>query len=125
MATLVHTLNSKGLFASRHIMSIVGHRAESSLKTYSGQTEPEIKRRMSDTISKTLRAETCVKEIEDKDQYAEKSSINCFDVSEVELKVLSNSHYDYVLSDLLGDVLNSVLRSLDFDYEMSKVYKSV
>lgn len=46
-------------------------------------------------------------------------------MSEVELKLLSNSHYDYVLSDLLGDGLNSVLSSLDFYYEMSKVYKSV
>lgn len=43
-------------------------------------------------------------------------------MSEVELKLLSNSHYDYVLSDLLGDGLNSVLSSLDFYYEMSKVY---
>lgn len=124
-ATLVHTLDSTGLFAGRHIMSITGHRAESSLKIYSGQTEPEIKRMMSDTISKTLRAETCVKEVKEEDQSAEYSNTTCFDVSEVELKVLSNSQYDHVLTDLLDDDFNSVLSSLDFDYEMSKVDNSV
>lgn len=71
-------------------MCITGHRAESSLKTYSVQTEPEIKRRMSDKISKTLRAETCVKEVKEGDQLPENFSTN-FDVSEVELKVSSNS----------------------------------
>lgn len=89
-STLVHTLDSTGLFAGRHIMCITGHRAESSLKTYSVQTEPEIKRRMSDKISKTLRAETCVKEVKEGDQLPENLSTN-FDVSEVELKVSSNS----------------------------------
>lgn len=49
----------------------------------------EIKRRMSDKISKTLRAETCVKEVKEGDQLPENFSTN-FDVSEVELKVSSN-----------------------------------
>lgn len=89
-STLVHTLDSTGLFAGRHIMCITGHRAESSLKTYSVQTEPEIKHRMTDKISKTLRAETCVKEVKEGDQLPENFSTN-FDVSEVELKVSSNS----------------------------------
>jgi hypothetical protein len=38
-------------FASRHIMSVTGHRAESSLKTHSGQTELTINRQMLETIS--------------------------------------------------------------------------
>lgn len=103
-ATLVHTLDSTSLFAGRHIMIITGHRAESSFKTYSGQTEPEIKRRMSDTILKTFRAETCLNEIKEEDQPAESSNTTCFDVSEVELKVLSNSQYDHVFTHLLDDM---------------------
>lgn len=85
-------------------MIITGHRAESSFKTYSGQTEPEIKRRMSDTILKTFRAETCLNEIKEEDQPAESSNTTCFDVSEVELKVLSNSQYDHVFTHLLDDM---------------------
>lgn len=57
---------------------------------------------MSDTISKTLRAETCVKKVKEEYQSTENLSTN-FDVSVVELKVLSNSQYDHVLTDLLDD----------------------
>jgi hypothetical protein len=42
-------------FPSRHIMSITGHKSETSLKTYSGKTSENTKKRMSKVISeKTL-----------------------------------------------------------------------
>lgn len=61
-----------------------------------------------------------MKENKEEDLSAEKSSTTCFDESEVELKVLTNTQYDHVLTDLFDDDFNSVLRSLDFDYENVK-----
>ena len=52
-ATSVHILD-KEQFASRHIMSVTGHKSENSLKTYTGYTDQNIKKRMSDTISESL-----------------------------------------------------------------------
>lgn len=53
-ATSVHVLDGAE-FPSRHIMSITGHKSETSLKTYSGETSENTKKRMSKVISeKTL-----------------------------------------------------------------------
>ena len=53
-ATTVHVLD-EAEFPSRHIMSITGHKSETSLKTYSGKTSENTKKRMSKVISeKTL-----------------------------------------------------------------------
>lgn len=54
-ATTVHLLD-EAQFASRHIMSVTGHRSEASLKTYSGKTCETTKKMMSKTLTeKTLR----------------------------------------------------------------------
>ena len=52
-ATAVSILD-KEHFESRHIMSVTGHKAESSLKTYSGTSDAGTKKLMSDAISKNL-----------------------------------------------------------------------
>lgn len=53
-ATTVHLLD-EAKFPSRHIMSVTGHKSETSLKTYSGKTSENIKKDMSKAISeKTL-----------------------------------------------------------------------
>lgn len=52
-ATTVHVLDSAQI-PSRHIMTVTGHKAETSLKTYSGKTDESTKRRMSEIINKKL-----------------------------------------------------------------------
>jgi hypothetical protein len=53
-ATTVHVLD-EAEFPSRHIMSITGHKSETTLKTYSGKPSENTKKRMSKVISeKTL-----------------------------------------------------------------------
>ena len=54
-ATTVHVLDV-AQFPSRHIMSVTGHKSENSLKTYTGQTSEETKKRMSDTLNKMTNA---------------------------------------------------------------------
>jgi len=48
-ATTVHVLD-EAEFPSRPIMSITGHKSETSLKTYSGKTSENTKKRMSKVI---------------------------------------------------------------------------
>lgn len=50
-ATSVHLLDSAQV-PSRHIITVIGHKSESSLKTYTGNTDCQTKRMMSHTISK-------------------------------------------------------------------------
>ena len=57
-ATSVNILDNVGNFTSRHIMTVTGHKSEASLKTYSRYTGESIKRKMSDTLSDSLRALT-------------------------------------------------------------------
>ena len=59
-ATTVHILDSNK-FSGRHVTSITGHESESSLKTYTGYTAPNIKRKMSETISNTWETRKTVK----------------------------------------------------------------
>ena len=48
------TILDDGNFASRHNMTVTGHKAESSLKSYSRHTSEEIKKSMSHTLSSSL-----------------------------------------------------------------------
>ena len=59
-ATTVHILDSNK-FSGRHVTSVTGHKSESSLKTYTGYTAPNIKRKMSETISNTWETRKTVK----------------------------------------------------------------
>jgi len=49
-ATAITALDQAG-FASRHIMSVSGHRSEASIKSYSRKTSTDQKRKMSETYS--------------------------------------------------------------------------
>lgn len=53
-ATTVSVLDAAQI-PSRHIMSVTGHKAESSLKTYSGRTDEKTKKIMSEKISEKIR----------------------------------------------------------------------
>ena len=54
-ATTVHVLDIAQI-PSRHIMTVTGHKSESSLKTYSGKTYNSTERLMSETINKKCEA---------------------------------------------------------------------
>jgi hypothetical protein len=95
-ATSVNILDNVGNFASRHIMTVTGHKSEASLKTYSGYTGESIKRKMSDTLSDSLRALT-----ESKQQ---KSTCSTVEVdSKLQLEPLINSEFKDILQDLKND----------------------
>ncbi|XP_067658215.1 uncharacterized protein [Haliotis asinina] len=49
-ATTVHVLDAAQV-PSRHIMTVTGHKSESSLKTYTGYTDEKAKKKMSATIA--------------------------------------------------------------------------
>ena len=58
-ATTVHGLDTAHI-PSRHIMTVIGNKSESSLKTYSGKTDNSTKRPMSETINKKCEAKSKV-----------------------------------------------------------------
>ena len=49
-ATTVHVLDV-ARFPERHIMSVTGYKAQSSLKTYTGYPDSKTKQNMSNTLS--------------------------------------------------------------------------
>lgn len=56
-ATTVHVLDVAQI-PSRHIMTVTGHRSESSLKTYSGKTDKATKKLMSEKISEKTKGKS-------------------------------------------------------------------
>ncbi|XP_045176600.2 uncharacterized protein LOC123537103 [Mercenaria mercenaria] len=76
----LRTILDSNEFASRHITSVTGHKAESSLKTYTGYTSPNIKRKMSDTISESLSNKIKEKKVETRDKNKEIEDICLFAV---------------------------------------------
>jgi hypothetical protein len=89
-ATTVHILDSNK-FSGRHVTSVTGHKSESSLKTYTGYTAPNIKRKMSETISNTLRPEKQSSTDIEIDKENDIHLINS------DLVPLSNSQYDTLM----------------------------
>jgi hypothetical protein len=98
-ATSVNILDNVGHFASRHIMTVTGHKSEASLETYSGYTGESIKRKMSDTLSDLLRAST-----ESKQQKSTRSTVEVD--SKLQLEPLTNSEFKDILQDLKNDTCN-------------------
>ena len=92
-------------------MSVTGHKSETSLKTYTGYTDQSIKRRMSDTISESLR--TCIQPKKSKpDNENMGSNITTmipaaetvdFDTNKVTFEPLSNAQMNEVMTELQDD----------------------
>lgn len=127
-STTVHILDANE-FAGRHITSITGHKSENSLKTYTGYTAPSIKRKMSDTITDTLRSklqkvetitdnkENSVSVITSRSEHIEfHSNSQEVDIglANSQLIPLSNSQYDNLMSDLQEDTpFDELLSQID------------
>ena len=59
-ATMITKLDESG-YKAQHIMAVSGHRNESSIRIYSSQTSLSAKRKMSETLSKSLNNKKTVK----------------------------------------------------------------
>ena len=62
-ATTITKLDESG-YEAQHIMALSGHRNESSIRSYSSQTSLSTKRKMSETLSKSLNNKKTVKHSE-------------------------------------------------------------
>ena len=111
-ATSVHVLDNIGNFAGRHIMTVTGHKSEASLKTYTGHTGENIKKKMSDTISNTLRCNS-PKQLCDSN-----NNQNIHD--KFDLQPLSNSQFDELVDDLNNDGFDDILSTIDISSHIRK-----
>jgi archaellum component FlaC len=100
-ATAVYILDDAE-FAGRHIMSITGHKSESSLKTYTGYTSDRALRDMSNTISSNLR-ETSTTENKENDL---KSEIPDFDDNITDFLLMSDSQMESLVT-MATDINNT------------------
>lgn len=122
-ATAVHVLDSSGQFAGRHIMTVTGHKAETSLKTYTGYTDPEIKRKMSDTISKSVRVKGEVAGVKRKASISSKNAAtttrrqdDAYELAETVLEPLTHSQENTLMSDLdeqFDQEFDDMIKSMD------------
>lgn len=102
-ATTVHVLDC-ARFPDRHIMSVTGHKAESSLKTYTGFTDTKTKQKMSATLSNVLRDGVEVKQ----------NKLPDLDPGRFNLLPLTNSQEDWLIQDMETDTnVDDILQSLD------------
>ena len=62
-ATMIMKLDESG-YEAQHIMAVSGHRNESSIRSYSSQTSLSVKRKMSETLSKSLNNKKTIKHSE-------------------------------------------------------------
>ena len=77
-------------------MNVTGHKAETSLKTYTGHTNNK-KKNMSNIITKSTGA---VPDINDSSEQAESAHK---DIPDFTLESVTNSHYDDLMDDLNSD----------------------
>ena len=102
-ATSVHVLD-KEQFASRHIMSVTGHQPEKSLKTYTGYTDQNIKKRMSDTFSESLNPlnakKVCTRSSENQPNELQDENLN---LASGVLEPVSNAEFNQIVQDLATD----------------------
>ncbi|CAC5390986.1 unnamed protein product [Mytilus coruscus] len=126
-ATTVHVLDV-AQFQNRHIMSLTGHISENSLKTYTGQTSEETKKRMPDTLNKKTNATNKVFKTTIS-TYTATTAISDLNYHSTELMTLSCSKEQVLLADvsdstdpeLFNDELNDILKTYDLVREVVPV----
>lgn len=124
-ATTVHLLDEAQI-PSRHIMSVTGHKSETSLRTYSGKTCDKTKKLMSETISeKTLCQAMVSKPSTNTENLPSNIDFLCLSQSSVtietespahdfDLQPLSNSQTETLLNDLIpNDSTDEILKTLE------------
>lgn len=92
---------------SRHIMTVTGHKSESSLKTYSGITDENTKQIMSEKISERIRGKY-------ENEGKNRNSLEIISPN-LNLLPLTNSQEDSLMEDLLNnnDGVDELLRSIE------------
>lgn len=90
-------------------MSVTGHKAESSLKTYSGRTDEKTKKIMSEKISEKIREKNPLQPLDDNVQ------------ADFSLVPLTDSQENCLLDDLNDmDGVDDILRSIDVNENVFK-----
>ena len=82
---------------TRHIMSVTGHKAETSLKTYTGHTNNIKKKNMSNIITKSTSAVSDINNSSEQVESAHK------DIPDFTLESVTNSQYDDLIDNLNSD----------------------
>ena len=130
-ATPVHLLDSANI-PSRHIMTVTGHKAESSLKTYTGFTDQKTKKAMSHTISKSLgldvhgsSSKTVVPPEQNNlcNDEPVLGNIDFLDIDNSTLEPLSNSQFDNIMMEFNApnDPIDAILKNLpEPSYELNR-----
>ncbi|XP_052091302.1 uncharacterized protein LOC127728112 [Mytilus californianus] len=103
-ATTVHVLDEAD-FAGRHIMSVTGHKSESSLKTYTRFTSDRALHNMSNVISESLRTDatsttSCEKPTVVPDRNEEEMVQIENDTDIIDFMLLSDSQMDNLCQDI-------------------------
>lgn len=123
-ATTVHVLDAANV-PSRHIMTVTGHRSEASLKTYSGKTCEQTKKRMSEilsekTLGKSKKVKSSISNIDflclsQSTISVEEENIPIdLNDTKVDLQPLSNSQNEAVMNDLMpNDGFDEFLKEID------------
>jgi hypothetical protein len=131
-ATSVHLLDA-AQFPSRHIMSVTGHKAETSLKTYTGYTSENTKRSMSEAISNGTGIANANKKVKTARNTVPRTSANPgnsvhneinFSLGDCELAQLSNSQMDNILHEFEDENVDEILRSISIPNHVSHTTNS-
>ncbi|VDI10339.1 Hypothetical predicted protein [Mytilus galloprovincialis] len=122
-ATTVHLLDEADI-PSRHIMTVTGHKSETSLKTYSGKTCEKKKRHMSEILSsKNCGKKSCISNIDflclsqstitvEANEGVENIPVELSDAN-FDLELLSNSQNETVMNDILpNNQLDEILTEI-------------
>ena len=78
-------------------MSVTGHKAETSLKTYTGHTNNKTKKPMSNIMIKSTGA------VSDINNSSEQAESDHKDISDFTLELVTNTQYDDLMDDLNSD----------------------
>ena len=97
-ATSVHLLDAANI-PTRHIMSVTGHKAEYSLKTYTGHTDNNTKTLMSNIITESTGAVSATELSFKQDE----SDVPDFDLLASDLEPVTSSQYNELVDQLDAD----------------------
>ena len=92
----MHILDATQI-TTRHTMSVTGHKAETSLKTYTGHIYNKTKKPMSNIITKSTGAVSDINKSSEQAKNAHK------DIADFTLEPVTKNQYDDLMDDLNSD----------------------